>query len=104
MDKAWIDDPNAFLDNLGPMIDEKSTIERINNDMGYVPGNVCWASRTQQARNKRNTSFIVVQGDRISLPLASERWGVPLYSIRNRIRRGWSPEEALGVSPRRRTT
>ena len=38
------------------------TLERINNDKGYYPSNVKWASIAEQNRNKRNVKLIKYQG------------------------------------------
>lgn len=43
---AWIEQ------NLGPR-PEGCTLDRINNDAGYQPGNLRWATRSQQAANQR---------------------------------------------------
>lgn len=43
----------AFLAHIGPKPSPIHTIERINNDYGYFPGNVRWATPKEQAANQR---------------------------------------------------
>lgn len=42
-----------FITELGPKPTPRHTIERLNNDGHYEPGNVCWATYAEQNRNKR---------------------------------------------------
>lgn len=44
---------DSFLAHIGPRPTPKHTLDRINNDKGYEPGNVRWATRKEQAANKR---------------------------------------------------
>ena len=42
-----------FLNHIGPKPSPELTLDRINNDGHYEPGNVRWATRSQQVRNCR---------------------------------------------------
>ena len=42
-------------DVLGPRPTPNHTIDRIDNNKGYEPGNIRWATRKEQAANKETT-------------------------------------------------
>lgn len=44
---------NNFLEDVGRKPSPKHTLDRKNNDGNYEPGNVRWATPTEQAHNKR---------------------------------------------------
>lgn len=54
---AWMNDSTAFSDwilqNLGDRPSMLFSLDRIDNDAGYVPGNLRWADRHTQGLNKR---------------------------------------------------
>jgi hypothetical protein len=49
----WADDFLAFLRHVGPRPSEGHSLDRIDNDAGYVPSNVRWATWEEQAANRR---------------------------------------------------
>lgn len=52
MAKRWLRSFAAFYEHIGPR-PAGLMLERIDNDRGYVPGNVRWATRAEQNANRR---------------------------------------------------
>src|SRR5882724_9746760 len=52
----------AFSDAIGPRPSSQYTVERIDNQKGYVPGNIRWATRKEQAHNMRKNIVLTFNG------------------------------------------
>lgn len=86
-----------FRDDMLPTWSPGLTLEREDNEGNYSPKNCKWATKKEQARNRRSTRWVEVFGERLSLAEAVERFSVVRYgTVLSRIDKGkWGIEEAL---------
>jgi len=60
------------MENLGEKPGPGYTIDRIDNDKGYEPGNLRWATSVEQTRKRRNTLYLTLCGEKVTLKEACE--------------------------------
>lgn len=89
----WADSFAAFAEDVGDS--GHLTLDRINNEKGYEPGNVRWATRKQQSDNSRKPKWVEIDGRRLNYSDWARELGMRECSITMRIKRGMTPEQAV---------
>lgn len=102
--QRWLSGENGktgfecFLDDMGVRPSAEHTIERINNDAGYSPENCVWATKPEQAKNRKTTTLYEFRGQRLHLREIAEATGLTYDCLRWRISRcGMSLDEAVSL-------
>lgn len=94
----WRHDFLVFHDHVSGLPhcgEEGYSLDRQNNSLGYFPGNVRWATPTQQMRNTRVNRMVEFAGKTQPLIVWAEKLGIKYRTLRSRVHLGWSIEEAL---------
>lgn len=83
-----------FASDMGPR-PAGATLDRIDNDRGYDPGNVRWASRKEQALNRYTTRLITYRGKVKPISEWARSAGLGSNTLGRRLDHGWSMHRAL---------
>lgn len=92
---AWRKNYEAFLADVGRRPSAAHSIDRIDVNGNYEPGNVKWSTRFEQHRNTRRNRFLTLNGVTHCLSDWSQITGISRGTLNGRLYRGWSDEAIL---------
>jgi hypothetical protein len=84
-----------FFEDIGTRPSSKHSLDRIDVNGDYCSENCRWATKREQANNKRGSVKITWKGRLMSTSDLSEECGISYDVLRGRIRLGWSIEKAV---------
>lgn len=91
MDESWYNSFEAFFKYVGKRPTPKHTLERINNNKNYEPGNVRWATKREQCNNRRTNKSIEYKGESRTVAEWARVLGLKRQTLHSRlVRNGWN--------------
>lgn len=91
----WMDFELFYKDMGDPP--SRMTLERINTNGNYEPGNCKWATQREQANNKRNNVILSYRGTNLTISQWARRLGIRKDTLRYRILHGWTIQRAFAT-------
>jgi hypothetical protein len=92
----------AFLADVGRRPSAKHSLDRINVNGHYEPGNVRWATQIEQQRNRTNNRHITFRGRTQTLSAWVEELELVRTRVWARLSMGWDVERAFTAPHRDR--
>ena len=99
---GWVNDFPAFYAYMGPRPSSKHSLDRIDNNGNYEPGNVRWATKTEQQANKRNTLMVNLSGENIPMVTVARKYGINYRVLWSRLKYSKQTIEEAIRGPRSR--
>lgn len=98
--ERWQNSFQNFIRDIGRRPSDYHTLERIDNNGNYEPGNCRWATKKEQANNRRSNRYLTHNGVTLTMSQWSDKTGITKTAIASRIHRGWDIARVLSVPTR----
>ena len=91
----WQASFEAFATHLGPPPSPAHSVDRIDNNKGYQPGNVKWSTPVEQNNNRGDTLWLTAFGETRTVSNWSRLLGISRAVLYYRIEGCWTSEKTL---------
>ena len=92
--ERWRNSFDNFFSDMGERPDGHS-IDRIDNNGNYEPGNCRWATDSEQTGNRECSLFLTYNGETLTVAEWAKRCSLTRAALTHRLRKGWDAERAL---------
>lgn len=93
--ERWLNSFETFLADVGMKPSPAHSLDRIDVNGHYEPGNVRWATQQQQAENTRAARLVTLDGKTQTISAWEREMGLSRGMVRGREARGWSIANAI---------
>lgn len=93
--ERWASSFEAFLEDMGHKPSPKHSIDRINSDGNYEPGNCKWSTDKEQNRNRRSNRNFTVGDETMCMTDWAKKLGIHYKALWTRIDNGWTMEQVI---------
>lgn len=98
----WLESYANFLTDVGRAPGDDFSLDRINNDLNYEPGNCKWSTFSEQQNNKRTCRYLTFFGERKTLTQWAKTCGIDPRTLHYRAVNNW-PCDRFFLKPNRST-
>jgi len=102
IDERWkkfsgflLDMGSSYSEHCATFGEKQTSIERVDNNLGYTKENCRWATKEEQSRNTRCVRLITIEGETHHLAEWLRIANVSSVTFRTRLKLGWSIEKAI---------
>ena len=78
--------------------EENLTLDRIDNNKDYCPSNCRWKTSKEQSNHRTNNVYYTFDGETKTSKQCCEIYDISQTTLLDRLKRGWSLEQALTIS------
>lgn len=93
--QRWDESFQSFFDDVGRRPSPKHSLDRIDVNGNYEPGNVRWALYETQVNNKRNTVYFEPYGVRVPVSILARAVGMNRNTLKARLEHGFDLVSAI---------